>query len=455
MFEFVSGIDILTAVVIDLFVLTACTILLLRYGRLAHSHPAVIYLVFHILVVPSRLLALLSGAETLFTRWGGLFEPVTESEIVRAALLSDLALIVMTIAWVRVAFVSRKKSAQADPDNPAPVTLSLRHIWSVVAVAFPIGVIGLALLGSIPGIEKPEMDLGDWQESSWLAVTITWAGLTLLALIYWYGFRLWLMAPMMIYLFIMGIQGYHRFRVIIPILLMIQIYLDRHQKKWPPLRVIVVILCVLLLFFPMKTIGRMAQEGETYFEITQSSSEIVKDALSGQAGDQTVLDQFASTLTLVDRAGKYYYGAPYLALLTSPIPRQWWPDKPTLSAHIYDFSTPTRPMAELGMVASFLGDLYLNFGFFGIVILSYLSAYSLGRVYFLAYDSNYFSILRFSYLMVACNLIQIYRDGPMSLIIFTVVNMMPLAMITFLHILRPVRVKRESVPLYSAPMSSR
>ena len=455
MFEFASEIDILTAVIIDLFVLTGCAILLMRYGRLSHSHPAVIYLAFHMLVVPSRLLAILSGADTLFTRWGSLFEPVTESELVRAALFFDLALIVMTVAWIRVAFVSQKKAAQSRAGSAPPVTLSLRHIWTVAAVAFPIGAMALAFLGNIPGLEKPEIDLGDWQESSWIAVTITWAGLTLLALIYWYGFRLWLMAPMMIYLFIMSIQGYHRFRVIIPILLMIQIYLDRHQKKWPPLRVMVVIICLLLLFFPLKTIGRMAQEGETYVDITQSSSEIVKDALAGQAGDQTVLDQFASTLTLVDRAGKFYYGSPYLALITSPIPRQWWQDKPTLSAHLYEFSTPTRPMAEVGMVATFLGDLYLNFGFVGVVALSFLTAYWLGWVYFQAYSSNYFSILRFSYLLIACNLIQIYRDGLMSLFIFTVVNMMPLAVITLLHVIRPVRNKRESVPLYGVSISSR
>lgn len=455
MFEFVSNLDIPTVLVIDLTVLGLCMVLLMRYGRLTHSHPGVIYLAFHLLAVSSRLIALIGGAETLFTRWGSIFEPVSESELVRAALLSDVALIVMTIAWIRASVVKRGTGAAWFQARTAPVTLSSRHIWSVVAVAFPIGVVALAYLGSIPGIEKPEMDFGEWQESSWLSVTMAWAGLALLALIYWYDFRWWLIVPMGFYLFIMSIQGYHRFRAIIPVLLLIQIYLDRRQKKWPPVRVMVVIVAILLLFFPMKTIGRMSQQGETYVEISQSSTEIIKDALSGQNGDQTILDQFASTLTLVDRADKYYYGTPYLALLASPVPRQWWPDKPTQSAHIFEYSTPMRPMGEMGMVPTFLGDLYLNFGFFGIVILSYLSAYLLARAYFLAYENNYFSVLRFAYLMIACNLITVYRDGLMSLFIFTVINMMPLCMIVFLHWIRPVRPKPEPAPMLGQALSQK
>jgi hypothetical protein len=324
-----------------------------------------------------------------------------------------------------------------------------------VVIAFPIGVIGLALIGSVPFIEKPEIDLGEWKESSWLLITTTWAGLALLALIYWYGFRLWLVAPMALYLFLMMIQGFHRFRAIIPLILLLQIYLDRKQKRWPPLVAIVPIIAAILLFYPMKTIGRMAQEGATIGEISQSSSAIISDVMAGQNGDQTVLDQFACTLTLIDRSDKLYYGTTYLALVTSPIPRQWWPEKPGLADYIKDFSSPSRPMAELGMIMTFIGEFYLNFGYVGIVVLSYCTAYLLALAYFRAYRSNYFSVLRFVYLMIACNLIQVYRDGLMSLFVFTVVNMMPLSVIVILHYFWPVRQKKASIPLYSVPASSK
>jgi oligosaccharide repeat unit polymerase len=445
--------DIPTALVVDLIALTVCAVLLLRYGRLAHSHPAIAYLLFHVLVVPSRLLAIMAGAETLFTGWGGIFEPVTEAELVRAAFLADVTLIIMTVAWIRASVVdNRHQSKQPGARDAQPMTLSLRHIWRVVAVAFPIGIIGLALLGNVPGFEKPQIDLGEWQESSWIIVTMTWSGLALMALIYWYGFRWWLITPMSINLLFMAIQGYHRFRVIIPLILMLQIYLDRRQKKWPPAIVIIPIIAGVLLFFPMKTIGRMAQEGASFAEIKESSSEIIRDAVSGQAADQSVLDQLASSLTLIDRAGKSYYGSIYLALVTSPIPRQMWPDKPTMSSHLYDISTPSRPIAEVGMILTFIGEFYINFGYLGIVMLSYLMAYWLARIYFRAYRSNYFSVMRFAYLLIACNLIQVYRDGLMSLFIFTIVNMMPLAAIVFLHYVLPVRLKSDSVKLHSSPV---
>jgi hypothetical protein len=447
--------DLPTALAIDLCVFVLCTALLLRYGRLAHSHPAIIYIFFHLVAISSRLLAIIAGAETLFTNWGGFFEPVTESELARAAILADAVLIIVTIASIWAAFVDTRETRSGSNDSTNAVTLSLRHIWTVVVIAFPIGVLGVALIGSVPGFEKPEIDFGEWQESSWLLITTTWAGLALLALIYWYGFKWWLVAPMATYLLIMALQGFHRFRAIIPLILLLQIYLDRQGKKWPPTYIVAVIISAMLLFYPMKTIGRMAQQGATVREISESSTAILRDVAAGQSGDQTVLDQLASSLTLIDRSGKLYYGTTYLALLTSPIPRQWWPDKPGIAEYIRDFSTPSRPMAQVGMITTVIGELYLNFGYMGLVIMAFLTAYWLARIYFWAYRSGYYTVLRFCYLLVACNLIQVYRDGLISLFTFTIVNMMPLSVIGLLHVVKPVRPKSGSVPFYGLPVSQK
>jgi len=455
-FDFILYEDVPSALTIDLIVLVICTVLLVRYGRLTHSHPAVIYLFFHVLVIPSRLLAIISGADTLYSNWGWVFEPVAEAEIVRATILGDVVLIIMTAAWITASRVSVKRNAEKPKGSAtAPATLSLRHIWTVVVIAFPIGVAGLALIGNVPGFEKPDIDFAEWQESSWVFITTSWAGLSLLALIYWYGFRWWLAVPTGAYLFIMSIQGFHRFRAIIPVILLIQIYLDRRQKKWPPVYIMAVIAAAMLFFYPMKEIGRMAQEGATVTEISESSTEILREVAAGQSGDQTLLDQFASSLTLIDRAGRLYYGTTYLALLTSPIPRQWWPEKPGLADYQKDFSTPSRPMGQMGMVMTFMGEFYLNFGYFGIVIMSFLTAYWLGRIYFVAYRSSYYSVLRFGYLLIACNLIQVYRDGLGSLFIFTVINMMPLSIIVVLHLIRPASARRTAMSLYDLPVSQK
>jgi len=437
------------ALLIDALVVVLCAALLLRFGRLAHSHPGTIYLFFHVYVVTLRLAALYLGAPTLFSTWGRGYEPVTHDEIVRVALMADAALIVMTAAWLRASLMDRRRAlALPPPDGNCAASLSLRDILPVVLVTLPIGILALTLFrdlvgvavfdGASSGAAAESIDLDTWRSTSWPQITVAWAGLSLLALIYWYGFRWWLTVPILLYLLLMGCQGYHRYRVIIPIILLAQIYLDRRRLRWPPLRVSLPLITVALLFFPLKAIGRLAQGGASLDRVASAATAVLQGTYSRdqESGDQQFLDQCALTVSLIDRNGKFYYGGTYLPLLFSPVPRPWWPDKPGLADWLGELSIRRRPMNRLGMVPTLLGELYANFGYLGVLLLPYLVAYWLGRAYFRAYRSSYFSVDRLGYLLLACNLVQVYRDGLISVAIFTVINMMPLAMIVALARLR-------------------
>ena len=428
------------SVFIDFAVLGTCVVLLLRYARLSHSHPGTIYLIFHIYTFTVRLLGLLFGAATLFSSLPWYFEAIRPEEIIRAAVYGDIALLAMTIAWIRASAVDKRNMLRSPHiEGETPPNLSLRHIWTIVLIVLPFGVFGFYAYSILPGLEGERIQLGEWQTSSWLFITQTWIGLVLLALIYWYGFRWWLTTLMLLFLLVMAYQGYHRFRVIIPAILLIQIYLDRRKMKWPPVYVMGVILALALLFFPMKEIGKMAQQGETVAQIIDNSRESINSALVAEAPDQIFLDLFACAITLCDENGKLYYGTTYLNLIILPVPRQWWPGKPTLGDYVNDISRPWRPMFEMGLIVTFLGESYANFGFLGIILVPYLVAYWLARIYFRAYRSNYFSVARFAYLLIACNLIQVYRDGLVSIVVFTCVNMMPLILIVLLHFILPVK----------------
>ena len=454
MFGNLPGIDIPVVALIDVLTVIICVVLLLKYGRLAHSHPGTIYLFFHLYTFTFRLFGLMFGAETLFSEYQGLIESVTHGEIVRAALLGDLALVVMTAAWIKASADDLKKHQRAPVIEEGSANLSLRYIWAVVAVTFPLGVFGLLAFANVPVLSAigQALEPGEWQTSNYFFIMQVWAGLALLALIYWYGFRWWLLVPMSLYLLIMAYQGYHRFRVLIPILLLIQIFLDRRRLRWPPLYLSAVLVGLMLIYFPLKSIGQMAQEGESVNEIVVTSAETVNLALAVKAPDQQFLDQFACALSLMDDAGHYYYGSTYLALLTLPVPHQWWPDKPGLADYLQDISKPWRPMGALGMIVTFLGESYVNFGYVGIVMIPMLLAYGLARIYFRAYRSNYYTVIRLCYLLIACNLIQVYRDGLTSIIVFTWVNMMPLMIIVLLHYILPRR-KKKLMPVYDAPES--
>ena len=438
MTDFGSFLDLPEIIVIDSVVLTACIVLLLRYARLSHSHPGTIYLFFHIYTFTFRLLGIAFGADTLFSSLAWVFEPVRIEEIVRAAVYGDVALLAMTIAWIRASIADKRRLlGSPEPAKEPRQNLSLRHIWTIVIFVFPLGLFGLYAFSFIPGVESERIELGEWQTSSWLFITQVWTGLALLALIYWYGFRWWLSTLISIYLLLMAYQGFHRFRVVIPAILLIQIYLDRRRMRWPPVYVMGVIVALALLFFPLKNIGQMAREGEGVTQIVDDSREAINSALAAEAPDQTFLDLFASALTLMDENEKRYYGGTYLNLLILPVPRQWWPDKPTLGDYIKEISRPTRPMFQMGMIVTYLGESYVNFGFLGILIVPYLVAYWLARAHFRAYRSSYYSVARFAYLLLACNLIQVYRDGLVSIVVFTCVNMMPLTLIVLLHLVLP------------------
>ena len=446
---------------IDLVTVTICFVVLLRYGRLSHSHPGTIYLFFHLYTFTFRMFGLFFGADPLFSEYQGLFDVITPAEIVRASFIGDVALVFMTVAWIRASADDLRKVQRAALAAPRPgfelrpqsigsgeSDLSLRYIWIVVAIAFPLGVVGLLAFANVPGlaVAREALEPGEWQTSSYLFITQVWAGLALLALIYWYGFRWWLLLPMGFYLAIMAYQGYHRFRVIIPLLLLAQIFLDRRKLKWPPLHISAVVVALILLYFPLKHIGRMAQEGESVSEIVDMSTATVNQALVARAPDQYFLDEFACGLSLMDDAHHYYYGSTYLALVTLPVPRQLWPEKPGLADYLQDISKPWRPMAEMGMITTFLGESYVNFGYVGVVLIPMLLAYALGRFHFRAYRKDYYSILRLSYLLIACNLIQVYRDGLVSIVVFTWVNMMPLMAIVAMHYVLPGRRRQSIAP---------
>ncbi len=422
------------ALLLDLLIVVSCTILMTKYARVSALHPGPVYLLFHLMIFTSRAYSVLTGSSTLFAGWshGGI--PVSEDEIAWALSLADIGLVSMTLAWLQAARDDWRKhgTERSDAEMRTNAVLSERIIWVVSAVAAPIGIIALVLFGNTGDAGVYKVDLGDWNSSSWTMVTQSWAGLVLLALIYYYGFRKWLMVPMCGYLLVMAVQGFNRFRVIVPLLYLLLVYLSRKGKKWPPIWMVGAAMAVLLVFFPLKTIGHMVQNGEPISDMADVANNMIADVSSGHSEDQMVMDEFASTVSLVDDSHHYYYGILYYPLLTLPVPKQWWPDKPALNQYQHEISNPSRPMARAGMVATLHGESYANMGALGIVVIGYFVAYYLARFYFTAMRESYESVFRFTYIMVACNLIQVFRDGLISLVVFTLVNMAPLVLIAVL-----------------------
>jgi len=427
-----SHMSLFLATLLDTFVLVTCAVILYKDARLTSAHPGFMYLIFHMTVFTARMYSVMGGSPTLFTGWPGAL-PVSEQEIAWAGVLADVALISMTVALVLCSRSDRRRTARsfAAADVTGAV-LSEKVILLVSAVAFPIGIVALLAFGAVPHAGKLSIDVGGWNTSSWTMVTQFWPGLVLLALIYFYGFRPILMFPMGIFLALMAIQGYDRFRVVLPVIFLFITWQTRKGFKWPRTWMIVSFACLAMISFPMKQLGTMVQQGEPLSDIVDVASDRFSNVLRGTEDDQKFMDMFATTLWLVDGSGRHFYGTMYWTLLVMPVPRQWWPDKPGLMWYATDLTSPVRPIAGLGMVVNMLGEAYANFGLTGIAAVPFIVGYGLGKFYFVAMRKSYFSVYRFMYVTLACCLILVFRDGLFSAVIFPVVNMMPLVVIAVL-----------------------
>lgn len=424
------------AIFIDVVSIVVSLAIALTLCKPRHSHPYIAYLVFHVLFFSIRLLAIAGGDPTMFSSWGPGYEPISMEEISHAAMLADVGLLALTLgcAWAS----RRSQSGRHDlPRDYEVQTLSAAHVLRVCLLTLPIGLVAFVYLTRNPFVEFQLRSDGESQLSSSVTTLQTWLGLSLIALVYVYGFQKKFTIPLLLYLGIMMIQGYHRFRIIIPVIFLIQVWLDRSNRKWPSLPVVGLLFALFLVSVPLKGVGRMIQRGESMDSVASFMQDEIANIFVSRDTNQEFFDQFACSVALADEKEYMAFGGTYLPLLTLPVPRAFWPEKPGLADHLRDISTTRRPMFRSGMITTLMGESYINFGFLGVVVVPVLIGYLLTRLYTSAYKNSYFTVVRFSYVVLSCNLLLVYRDGLSSLILFTLLNMMPLCLIIAMHWLRP------------------
>lgn len=431
------------AMAIDLITVLACIVLLVRLGDLQFSHPGTPYIIFHLHTVTIRLAGLLNGASTLYGNNPGYYQPITHTEIARAALYSDMAFWSVTLVWI----MFRASPRAEQPERTDVIRLEPRLLKPILTVVFLAGLVGLRVAARIPGVDSFVVTDEGWSTSSYLIILPSWFGLAVLGHIYYFGSHRITSFLLAFYLILMSLQGGFRFRVIIALLLAVHIWVDRHQRRWPSRGIVIGLAAAALLFFPMKRMGSLAQEGASFSQISSAFSEEVTEASSGAAADHMFLDEFASALTLLDVQDHLYLGSIYLPLLTLPIPRMFWPEKPELAGFLKDISTRARPMSAAGMIATYLGEAYANFGLAGVILVPPIFALFLAWLRRKAYSTPFDSIWHFTYVILSVNLIQVYRDGFLSLVVFTFVNMMPLVLIVVAHLAYSVLRPRRSMPV--------
>lgn len=422
-----------SALVIDLSVFSICAFLLLKLGRLSAMHPATTYLFFHLWVVTKRLVELNLGAP-LSVAFPA--QPISLTELTRAALMFDLTLFVMTLGWIITSMADYKKNGPlpALGHEKAP-NLSKTYVVGFARLMIPLGIFGMFF-------SHGDATTGAAGVASTIIGTFTlWLPLSLMPLFYWYGPRRWLVGAALVALWLCETRmGSTRWLILLPTIFFCYSYLSRSGLWWPPRKLILLFVAMGILWLPGKEISSVIARGGGISDVAQTVTSVwTTSATEANHPDTQFLDMAAMTVGLVDQKGKFYYGGTILPAFFNYVPRAIWPDKPSAEQWEIDISTKERPMATFGMTASLMGAAYVDFGYGGVVFIPFLFSLFLGWAYFQAFRCSYYSVGRFAFLVMDCILFQPYRDGMYTFFIFNMVCMMPMYMIVMLHLILPTR----------------
>lgn len=142
-------------------------------------------------------------------------------------------------------------------------------------------------------------------------------------------------------------------------------------------RLIAIVTPIAMLLFAIMTLLRPAKSND----VNTANINLLEPFLY----NKNLLDvsKTAHVINGVPSKMPYEFGASYMALIYAPVPRQWWPDKPVLSASkdiahkIYGYSENNQAGIPPGMA----GEAYLNFAYPGLLLLFLLSGVLIKKTY--------------------------------------------------------------------------
>ena len=420
---------------VDVFVVIAVVVLMFR--RMSFWHPLTIYLLFHLYSFSYRLFQIIGGAPLMYTGQANA-EAITPEEITRAMLWADAALLLFVAAswWAHQVFESKS-------DQPVERrVLNLNIAKAIGLLCFPLGAYffyTVKTTGFVASIDSAA--------TGYIQVMSMWPIGVLGLLIFAFGFRWHLLLLTAFFLGAVALQGYHRFMLILPLLYFAALYLQSQRRRWPGILMVVTALFVGLVFPRLKSIGASIQYGDYGNAIAMVQESFGKKGNEFEvAATEDFLDQLAGGLSLIDGNDHKFMGSTYLAIVTLPVPRAWWPNKPGLADHLQEISTSGRRYDVEGRILTYLGEAYANFGYAGLILIPALLGYLLTAACVRATTGPMLRLGRYLYLVFFMALIQTFRDGLLSIFVFTFVHNMPMLFTWILHSIPGFAVKSMDRP---------
>jgi hypothetical protein len=205
------------------------------------------------------------------------------------------------------------------------------------------------------------------------------------------------------------------------------IYQSRRREHSIPLKWAIMIPVLGLVWFVFKPISNVIRAGDDPRTIFAEASRYFTEQTTSEGSlDTELLDCQATYMASADETGKRFYGATLLPLLYLPIPRFVWPDKPLQNEYAWELSSSLRRIEPIGMSAQLSGESYVDFGWIGTAIIPFLYLLGMQSFYRRVRNHEITSIARWVYLILLISMVQVFRDGLMSLIIFPCVSYLPM-----------------------------
>lgn len=407
--------------IIDLAIIFAA--ITMNFRSVNYFHPLSWYLAFHITAISWRIFELMNGKYPMYLTdisSGALYlTPIGAEEIYRAIGFADAALLIFALV-AKVMDSDRVKSAtNVRIGGPASQTVGLPfHV-----VMLFCGMMGLGIFLA----NRFEVDL---ESISYIKPMMIWPGVVGCIYIALYGARKVIVIPMVAVMALAATQGYHRFMFLLPVIFLVGIHVYRRRANWPAPIFWAFFLFLAGLFPFIKGIGLYLNDRG---DGSADSLDMIFGAYSNPNFSQTgmFLDQLAGALTNADLLPSFLHGWTWLAVLTLPIPRGLWEDKPSLGGTAAAIASDDRPYDVEGRIVTMIGDFYINFGYVGVVVGFIAVAAVLCWIYNRSFRAKVLSFGDITYIALVTSLIQIYRDGINSIALFFFIAYFPLFIARF------------------------
>jgi|GEM_PF-2327110 oligosaccharide repeat unit polymerase len=425
--------DIGIALIVDICLLIGSLWLILQVSELSIFNPSLWWVALHAYSVTYRLVTLNLGVPSLTIR--------SDIEMVNAAIASDITLLAVVGATLFVAYKnSGNKASNSIESRWSKLNPRAGEVISILCLT--IGTYALIAFSAVTtaararGADISAIDIGRFDESSYPGIIGGFAVQGALIQCAIHGFTRLRVILLMLMIALISINS-ARTSFVIAAILAFMIYQTKRKQHSLPMKWAVCVVLLGLLWFVYKPVSQGIVAGEGAEAIWTGAQNYFQDSVGATPSiDTQFLDMQAAYMNAADEAGVRFYGATLLPLVYFPIPRFVWPDKPTMSE-------AARQLGLMGMTPNLSGEAYIEFGWIGCAIIPFLYIYGMQTAFQRVSRLGITSIARWIYLIFLVSMLQVFRDGLMSLFAYPFVVYLPL--LSWGAISRPLSANRAGV----------